>query len=76
MKREIVCLPCNEKIFKKLAKYEGEELKEVHGTCLNTYRCDCCGELLLADEPAVAVTLYLTNRYYSWEHNFLKVKGA
>jgi hypothetical protein len=77
MKREIVCETCKEKLKKLFPTdfpYPGERIKFVDGKALFSMICDHCGEPIVKDQPACAVSIWATHGrivYYHWEHDFL-----
>ena len=76
MKREMLCLPCSQKIRKIiLPSAPGEYSKFVKGKLKATCYCDFCGKPLEEQTEAEALSIY-TDRipYFSWESELIEVQ--
>ena len=77
MKREIVCIPCGERIQKAIMPSEpGEYSKFVYGKTKLHSQCDGCGVKLPKGSNAAGLSIW-TDRipYYEWESEYIEDGG-
>lgn len=88
MKREILCLPCAERVSRTITgckvsdfdgrivdPYPGEHSKFLKGVLHCHCYCDNCSDPLYPGNEAIALSIWADNRgipYYPWEQEYLE----
>lgn len=74
MKREILCESCAPKVRKLVLPplEPGVGYTAVPGKLKASCQCDFCSQPLNAGDSAVASSIYIDGRYYSWEGDYVE----
>lgn len=75
MKRDILCIPCEEihrSLFPVESPYPGEYVKFKPGKAKHKMNCDYCALPIKKDSPCCAFSVYTDKRpYFEWEGEYI-----